>query len=215
MKKSKNRRLINRRIKRVARAYFTNHFKNKNDNKDIVNSNNNNSEIEDIDQLTQDTITRSKTSSHKILYKFIGDIGVSLHMTNNRNLFSTLKPIHRRTIKVGGGLLYTDYTGKVRLSDESGGTLDLGHVLYVPELGASLMSEQKLYKTGLKKEFNTKHIYLKDKNDTLIIKYSRKNDIYFLKLIINDKYAYKASAYPEAQSDESHIAFQNGSAYRL
>ena len=140
MKKNKNRRLANRRVKRIVRAYFTDHFENKDNNKDIVDSNNNDSKIEDINQLTQDTITRSKTSSHKTLHRFIDDIEISLHMTDNRNLFSTLKPIHRRTIKVGGGLLYTDYTGKVRLSDESGGTLDLGHVLYVPELGASLMS---------------------------------------------------------------------------
>ena len=106
-----------------------------------MNNNNNNSEIKDISQLTQNTITRSKTSSHKTLHGFIGDIRILLHMTDNRNLFSTLKPIHRRTIKVGGGLLYTDYTDKVRLSDKSGGTLDLEHVLYVPELRASLMSE--------------------------------------------------------------------------
>ena len=58
-------------------------------------------------------------------------------------------------------------------------------------------------------------MYLKDKNGTPIIKYFRKNDIYFFKSIVNSKHAYKASAYSETQSDESYIAFQNGSAYRL
>ena len=58
-------------------------------------------------------------------------------------------------------------------------------------------------------------MYLKDKNGTLIIKYSRKNNIYFLKSIVNSKHAYKVSVYLKAQSDESHIVFQNDSAYRL
>ena len=207
VKKDKNRRLVNRRVKKIVRVYFANYFKDKDDNKDIINNDNNNSEIKDISQLTQDTVTRSKTSSHKTLHRFIGDIGTSSHMTDNRNLFNTLKLIYRRTIKVRGGLLYTDYASKVRLSDELDGTLDLRHVLYVPELEASLMSEQKLCKTSLKREFDAKYIYLKDKNDTPIIKYSRKNDIYFFKLIVNGEHAYKVSAYPEAQSNENYITF--------
>ena len=64
-------------------------------------------------------------------------------------------------------------------------------MLYVPEFKINLIFKQKLYKARLIKHFIVKSIYFKNKNDTPIIKYFRKNNIYFFKLITKNNHVYK------------------------
>jgi hypothetical protein len=53
-------------------------------------------------------------------------------------------PIKRRTIKVKGGRLYTDFIGQVKIKVASV-SLILKDVLYVPGLGVNLLLSRKLY----------------------------------------------------------------------
>lgn len=64
-------------------------------------------------------------------------------MTDQRQLFSgPLTRIMRRTIKVGGGVLYADYVGSVMLVDRHGNSIPLSSILYVLKLGINLLSSR-------------------------------------------------------------------------
>ncbi len=52
-------------------------------------------------------------------------------------------PIKRRTIKVGGGRLYTDFKERVKIR-VAGVSLILKDILYVPGLGINLLLSRKL-----------------------------------------------------------------------
>lgn len=68
----------------------------------------------------------------------------------------------RRTIKVGGGVLYADYVGSVMLVDRYSNSIPLSSVLYVPRLGVNLLSGRQACKNGLKGSFDDQSLYLKD-----------------------------------------------------
>jgi hypothetical protein len=56
-------------------------------------------------------------------------------MSDQPNLFRQLIPIERRSIAVGGGVMYTDHKGVAELVCEDGSFLLLQDTLYVPGLG--------------------------------------------------------------------------------
>ena len=65
-------------------------------------------------------------------------------MTNKSKLFKgPLIQIKRRTIKVGGGKLYAEYIGIVKIKVAETSMLLL-NVLYVPRLGVNLLLSRKL-----------------------------------------------------------------------
>lgn len=79
----------------------------------------------------------------------------------------SLKPAIR-TIKVGGGLLYSKMMGTA-LMRASGRTMKLKDCLLVPRLGANLLSVRKLCSTSkLEGAFNATKMYLRDKNGPLV-----------------------------------------------
>jgi len=112
---------------------------------------------------------------------WISDSGASSHMTDNRRFFSNpLRQTSRTTIKVGGGRLYSTQRGNVSIRDHSGSQLELKDVLYVPELGANLLSGRKLCKEGLTGRFNDKKMYYLDKLGNTIIEATEKGGVYVL-----------------------------------
>lgn len=70
---------------------------------------------------------------------WVSDTGATTHMTDQRQLFRSLTPVKRRTIKVGGGKLYSWHMGVCELRVPSGRTVLLKDVLFVPNLGVNLL----------------------------------------------------------------------------
>jgi hypothetical protein len=75
---------------------------------------------------------------------WVSDTGATAHMTNQRQLFRSLAPVKRRTIKVGGGKLYSWHIGVCELRVLSRRTILLKDVLFVPNLGVNLLSSRKI-----------------------------------------------------------------------
>jgi hypothetical protein len=76
--------------------------------------------------------------------RWAADSGATSHMTDQPRLFrGPLISIPRRTIRVGGGKLYSNQMGIVEMRAESGSML-LDKVLFVPRLGVNLLSTRKI-----------------------------------------------------------------------
>ena len=75
---------------------------------------------------------------------WISDTSATSYITDQLELFSSLKPIPRRTIKVSGGKLYSTSIGIAKIVAESGSAL-LKDILYVPKLGVNLLSGKRVY----------------------------------------------------------------------
>ena len=82
-------------------------------------------------------------------------------MSDQLALFRSLKRCSRRTIQVGGGEMYSEYTGEVVTICEDSSRGLLWDVLYVPGLGINLLSIRKIYNTGLKGKLDSIRIYFK------------------------------------------------------
>ena len=118
-----------------------------------------------------ETAAISKEAISKIQpSQWASDTGASSHMTDQTQLFrGPLIPIHRRTIKVGGGKLYSECKGTVEMRVDSGRSVLLSDVLYVPSLGVNLMSSRKICsQEGIFGSFDDKKMYFKKDNKTLI-----------------------------------------------
>lgn len=88
---------------------------------------------------------RSKTpQSH-----WIADTACTSHMTDKPELFRG--PVRKctRAIKVGGGRLYSEHIGTVEIEAMDGSKMLLEDCLYVPDLGANLLSARKMCAGGL------------------------------------------------------------------
>jgi hypothetical protein len=96
------------------------------------------------------------------------DTGASSHMSDQPNLFRNLEPIKRRTVKVGGGVLYANHRGTANMVCPDGSSMLLADCLYVPDLGVNLMSARRLCEGGLKGAFNDKKMYFKNGNKTIV-----------------------------------------------
>jgi hypothetical protein len=64
--------------------------------------------------------------------------------------------------------------GETKLKIESGDSIKLLHTLFIPFLGANLLSASQLYKAGLQGEFDSKLLSMRDKAGSLVI-YTRKH----------------------------------------
>lgn len=136
------------------------------------------SEEEDVEEIA--ALSKSVTSK---LPKdvWIADSAASTHMTDQRQLFSgPLTRIMRRTIKVGGGVLYADYVGSVMLVDRHGNSIPLSSVLYVPKLGVNLLSGRQACKNGLKGSFDDRSLYLRDRHGKNILIAQENGGVYLV-----------------------------------
>jgi hypothetical protein len=108
--------------------------------------------------LMKEQITKTKPSK-----TWAVDTGATSSMTDNQDLFSDIRRIKRVPIQVGGGKLYSNYLGIVRIHrlDESTGLLL--NVLWVPNLGVDLVLARSVCKYSRFTESL-------DDNDTYIMK---------------------------------------------
>jgi hypothetical protein len=97
------------------------------------------------------------------------DTGASSHMAYQPSCFrSLLTPIKRRPIQVRGGVLYAREKGTAVLTCEDGFTIKLSDVLFVPDLGINLLSARRLCQAGLKGNFNSRKMFFKRGEKTII-----------------------------------------------
>jgi hypothetical protein len=89
-------------------------------------------------------------------------------MSDQPSLFSTIKLIKARCVKVGGGELLTKHKGSVKLQCADGSSIILKDVLYVLRLGINLVSARKLCQVGLKDLFNKNYMYFKQGPKTVV-----------------------------------------------
>jgi hypothetical protein len=87
-------------------------------------------------------------------------------MTDNRDLFSDIRRIKHVPIQVGGGKLYSNHSGTVRMDGLDGSTGLLSNILWVPNLGVNLLSARSVCKYGgFTGSFDDNDIYImKGKN---------------------------------------------------
>ena len=71
---------------------------------------------------------------------WVSDTGATAYMTNQRQLFRSLTPVKRCTIRVGEGKLYLWHIGICELRVLSRKTILLKDVLFVPNLSVNLLS---------------------------------------------------------------------------
>ena len=107
----------------------------------------------DTDDDTDDETTKAYCVNHQVPQSdetWIPDSGASSHMTDRRHLFrNEFKPENgQRHVKVGGGQLPIMGKGTVHTRFMSS-SVRLRNVLYVPRLGANLLSIPKLTLSGL------------------------------------------------------------------
>jgi Pol polyprotein, beta-barrel domain len=100
---------------------------------------------------------------------WVSDTGATAHMTDQRQLFRSLAPVKRRTIKVGGGKLYSWHMGVCELRVPSRRTILLKDVLFVPNLGVNLLSSRKICsQPGVKGSFDSQTMYFTRENEKIM-----------------------------------------------
>ena len=125
---------------------------------------------------------RTQASSRKTpMSRWIADTGASAHMTDQLSLFKgPLKPVKARTVRgAGDSKLDIKGAGSVRIQTK-GGEMTLSNVLYVPDLGVSLLSGSSLCDSGLLGSFNKRALYMRAKDGSLVLKAVRRNGIYMV-----------------------------------
>lgn len=105
--------------------------------------------------LTKESIRKTTPST------WPADTGASSHMSDQRHLFRELRPIPRRRIRVGGGVMYAREKGTANLVCKDGSSMLLQDVLYVPGLGVNLLSARRVCQAGLKGRFGATEMYFK------------------------------------------------------
>ena len=100
---------------------------------------------------------------------WVSDTGATAHMTDQRQLFRSLTPVKRRTIRVGGGKLYSWHMGVCELRVPSGRVVLLKDVLFVPKLGVNLLSSQRICSQPyVKGSFDSQRMYFTRGNEKIM-----------------------------------------------
>ena len=100
-------------------------------------------------------------------------------MSDQHDLFTELKPIPRRAIRVGGGVIYARQKGTANLVCKDGSSMLLSDVLYVPGLGVNLLSARRICQAGLKGLFTATEMYFKLGKEK-VIKATMSNGLYIV-----------------------------------
>jgi hypothetical protein len=121
------------------------HAANDNDTSNTELESSSTSDADDSDSEVDEICHVSKAKNRKIPEScWCGDTGCTTYMTDQLNLFrGLLTKIKRRTIKVGGGKLYSDEIGTTEMK-VAGVSLLLPNTLYVKGLGMNLLSSRKI-----------------------------------------------------------------------
>ena len=101
---------------------------------------------------------------------WVSDTAATSHMTDDIQLFrGRLQSIRQRRIRVGGGELWSDKCGTVKMKIRGGNSALLHNVLYVPKLGVNLMSARKVCSTnGIRGSFDKDTMLFKLHGKTVI-----------------------------------------------
>ena len=103
------------------------------------------SEESDEDEKAPDQLPRVDR------HEWILDTGASAHMTWDKRMFSSFKPIvTTRKVQTGGARLAIEGIGTVRIADTANNTIRFKNVLYVPDLGVNLISVGTLCDKGVR-----------------------------------------------------------------
>ncbi|KAI0998856.1 hypothetical protein K3495_g9341 [Podosphaera aphanis] len=160
-------------------------------------STNTSSSYTSSDEIEAETAAISKEralkSSRKNSPGWPIDTGASSHMTDNLNLFRgpLNKFERRRPIQVGGGTVWADARGTVKVIADDGSFCHLKDCLYVPGLGINLISARRLCKDGIVGIHDSRDMYFKKQNKSLQFKNDcttflhacQENGLYMLKSI--------------------------------
>jgi hypothetical protein len=108
----------------------------------------------------------------------------SHHMTGNMDMLSDTKTVKDLKISVANDHQHnSNIIGVARIHLESGDKLILNNVYYVPGLARNLISVGKLAAGGNSLEFGEFEGIMKDKENNLVFKCSKKNGIYIVNMI--------------------------------
>lgn len=109
------------------------------------------------------------------------DTGCTSHMTDQASLFtSALKPC-RRSIRVGGGRLWSAGIGTMIISPGNERFVLLEDALFVPNLGCTLISARKLAASGCIGSFNKERmVFTRESNHDDLIEAKSKGGLYIV-----------------------------------
>lgn len=112
---------------------------------------------------------------------WFADSGTSSYMTDQlHNFRGPLLKIRPRYIKCGGGVLKSSEMGTAILRDKTGNQIKLLKTLFVPQLGASLLSGRRMCQSGLTGSFDEKNLYFRDKEGRTLIQASELGGVYIV-----------------------------------
>ena len=143
--------------------------------------------------------TTSSVSTPPLYERFIFDLGISLHKTNNIGYFKTFSA-DRGTIEIANGefIHYTE-KGMVRLNcelpDGSLSLLRLNNVLFAPMLSKSLFSWPVACDLGFCLKGNKSGTFLKQKERSLILFAEAVGKMEFIKERIESAFSVKSFKY--------------------
>src|ERR1700712_1457584 len=173
-------------------------------NSDLDSESDDSHDALEVCHISRDAIQRTPPSL------WPADTGASSHMSDQSILFRELIPISRRTIRVGGGVLFADYKGVVELRCDGDSCLLLPDVLYVPNLGVNLLSARRICQAGLLGSFNERKMYFREPTSgTKMITASMQDGLYIVtkvhrdyKALAKSQYSTGYAALPAAEVEE-------------
>ena len=134
---------------------------------DTESSNSDSSEL-DEDEI-EEVAAHSQDLSKVPPSLWVSDTGATAHMTDQHQLFRSLAPVKQRTIKVGGGKLYSWHMGVCEMRVPSGRTVLLKDTLFVLNLGVNLLSSRKICsQSGVKGSFDSQTMYFTHGNEKIM-----------------------------------------------
>ncbi|OBW64777.1 MAG: Nucleotide-diphospho-sugar transferase [Aureobasidium pullulans] len=159
------------------------------------------------DQVSYEVAHLSKDVTSKNPSQWYMDSCASSHMTDKSNCFrGPLIQIRRRYIQVGGGILHSDSMGTAILADQMGRELELKQTLFVPGLGANLLSARNLcLQKRLNGKFNSDSMTMVDASGNAVVHSKIQHGVYVV-----------ADVYPERlpkQLNTAMLATDNTTAH--
>ena len=112
---------------------------------------------------------------------WVCDSAATSHMSDQTKLFRSMKKIPRRSIKVGGGVIYSNHIGEVDMVCDDGSSTVLANVLYVPKLGVNLLSGRRVCGKGMEAGYDEiSHWFKSKESGRIILKAEIRNGLYIV-----------------------------------